>query len=98
MIKLNLSTTATLGTEESGCLNWCKIEVILGDIIEETKEQSSYLGHESVEGYIGSKSRHQGLSKQYIVVAFVTILVVNFEIPYVCKCSLSHHQSKVSII
>ena len=94
-----------MGTEESGCLNWCKTEVILGDIVEATKEQSSYLGHESVEEFIGSKSRHHGLSKQYIrlsliylVVAIVSILVVDFEFPYVCKCSLSQRQSKVSII
>ena len=105
MIQLNLSTTATLGTEESGCLNWCKTEVILGDIVEETKEQSSHLGHESVEGYIGSKSRHQGLSKQcvrlfliYLVVAIVSIFVVESEFPYVRKCSLLQHQSKVSMI
>ena len=55
-----------------------------------TKEQSSCLGHESVEGYIDSKYRHQVLSKQYIrlsliylVVAIVSILVVDFEFPYV---------------
>ena len=70
-----------------------------------TKEQSSHLGHESVEGYIGSKSRHQGPSKQYIrlsliylVVAIVSILVVDFDFSYVCKCTLSQHQSKVSVI